>query len=451
MKWFQGIVFLLLASHANVLHGQIPQSVERGLDSVKETVEILYLNEKPNIDGIPDDWQVLQNSFRDEHSLYNSPFRNEVKYNFGWDEQNLYAIIQVHDTQVGTVLEIQDTVGIHLNDAIELWIDSRNDSKNIIDGNDYHFIIDVLNRAELFRGDKTLMELKPDSSEVPQSAGITPIVYQKAVQVNGRLNNATDTDSGYTVELAIPWSAIGIEPRQGLLLKMDLCNDDQDSVLISKEFEQTDTVRDKAFLSRYHYFNWSGLHDFGYPSQWRVAVLKGEPSLITSLSKEHPKLWLFAFILTTLGSFSIIGWMTYRLYKFKQIPARTEVIKHQSGKFVLSELNEQPSQSHQQKLISKARTYIESNIEESISSEVLAEHLAISVRQLQRIIKEELKSTPTNFIHIVRLEKAAAMLKNKEGNVTEIAFAVGFSDSSHFSRLFKRYYGVTPSQYGQHA
>ncbi|TAK54262.1 MAG: helix-turn-helix domain-containing protein [Bacteroidetes bacterium] len=413
-----------------------------------DTLLLPYMDSPPVIDGSANDWEELPNYFFHDND-YLAWLQNTVVYKFGWDEQYLYAMVNVNDNHLCTVLENEDTIGIHLNDAIEFWIDAKNDSKEKIDANDFHFISDILNRTVLFRGDKTLMELSPEPKDVPQSAGITPIVYKDIVRAYGTVNSTNDIDTGFILEMAIPWPAIGVEPIEGALVKLDLCLDDQDSALISKNFERTDTVRDKVFLTKYHFVNWSGDHDFGYPSRWRTAKLVGAPNLMTALSKQYPKFWLLAFLLTTFSSFSVIGWMAYRLYKFKRMPARHDFEKGSTGKIVLAAIYETTSVSHQQKITTQARTYIEQNIDKPLSSEILAEHLAMSVRQLQRIVKEEMKSTPTNFIHIIRLEKAAAMLKNKEGNVTEIAYAVGFNDSSHFSRLFKQYYGISPSHYTQ--
>lgn len=432
-------------SQTNIQHLQSFPSL---FSSLTDTARVSYLNSPPIIDGDESDWlDMTYSGFIDRD--YPEELQNVVSYKMGWDEQNLYLLVNVNDSHLCTTLEQQDTISIHLNDAVELWIDSKNDSKNKIDVNDFHFITDVLGHSILFRGDKTLMELNPLPADVPQSAGITPIVYKQVVNTFGTINNSGDVDKGYIVEMMIPWFAIGVEPEEGTVVRLDLCMNDQDSAWISKNFERSDTARDRAFLSRYHFVNWIGKHDFGYPSDWRRATLTGNPSVMTTLSKKFPKFWLLAFFVTTLGSFSVIGWMAYRLYTVKQLPTRYNLVRGASGTLVLNECNHANASSHQQKIIARARALIEANLDQPISSETLADHLAISVRHLQRIIKEELHSTPTNFIHIIRLEKAAGMLKNHEANITEIAYTVGMSDASHFSRLFKRYYGVPPSHFAQ--
>ena len=85
-------------------------------------------------------------------------------------------------------------------------------------------------------------------------------------------------------------------------------------------------------------------------------------------------------------------------------------------------------------------------MENKVLAETLAKELALSLRQMQRIFKDELDTTLTSFITLIKLERAAEMLKSGK-NVTEAGFATGFNDSSYFSRVFKKYFGVSPSEY----
>ena len=55
--------------------------------------------------------------------------------------------------------------------------------------------------------------------------------------------------------------------------------------------------------------------------------------------------------------------------------------------------------------------------------------------------------TPAELLRDSRMKKACELIKQKVLTISEIAFEVGFNDSSHFSKTFKKYYGVAPSQY----
>ena len=86
------------------------------------------------------------------------------------------------------------------------------------------------------------------------------------------------------------------------------------------------------------------------------------------------------------------------------------------------------------------------NIENEIELEKLSRECAVSSRQLQRIFKDHLNITPSNFIVILKMEEASSLLKVGEKNVTEIAYHLGYSDPAYFTRVFKKYFGYPPSK-----
>jgi len=71
--------------------------------------------------------------------------------------------------------------------------------------------------------------------------------------------------------------------------------------------------------------------------------------------------------------------------------------------------------------------------------------MGLSRRHFHRRIKELTGLTPGGYIRMMRLERAAQLLEQRAGNVSEIAYRVGFQDPDYFSRLFKPAYGVSPS------
>jgi signal transduction histidine kinase/DNA-binding response OmpR family regulator/streptogramin lyase len=78
----------------------------------------------------------------------------------------------------------------------------------------------------------------------------------------------------------------------------------------------------------------------------------------------------------------------------------------------------------------------------------LAEALAISPRQLRRRLKDALDETPGALIRRRRLERAAARLAQEEdATVSEVAYAVGYTSHSHFSRVFREHFGHPPSEH----
>lgn len=78
----------------------------------------------------------------------------------------------------------------------------------------------------------------------------------------------------------------------------------------------------------------------------------------------------------------------------------------------------------------------------------LADMVALSRKQFQRIFNEHVGATPKEFMRIVRFHKALYMLQNNPGmNFTTVAHACGYYDQAHMTNEFKLFSGYTPSEY----
>jgi signal transduction histidine kinase/DNA-binding response OmpR family regulator len=83
----------------------------------------------------------------------------------------------------------------------------------------------------------------------------------------------------------------------------------------------------------------------------------------------------------------------------------------------------------------------------SFSSDDFANAVGMSRMQLHRKLKSLLGVTATEFLRNERLKTAAKLLKEGNGNISEIAYSVGFNDLSYFAKCFKEVYSVTPTEY----
>lgn len=83
--------------------------------------------------------------------------------------------------------------------------------------------------------------------------------------------------------------------------------------------------------------------------------------------------------------------------------------------------------------------------------EKLARHLAVSRRQLFRKFKALAGCTPNVFIRDIRLKRAAQLLRDSPLTVSEIIYAVGFSDPKYFRTIFRERFGVLPGEYNRPA
>ena len=98
----------------------------------------------------------------------------------------------------------------------------------------------------------------------------------------------------------------------------------------------------------------------------------------------------------------------------------------------------------------RAREVIDAHLEDpDFSVGDFCREIAMSRAQLHRKLKAVTGQAATEFVRTYRLQRAAQLLEGGYGNVTEVAYAVGFSNLSYFSRSFRDQYGVQPSEYPQ--
>ena len=100
--------------------------------------------------------------------------------------------------------------------------------------------------------------------------------------------------------------------------------------------------------------------------------------------------------------------------------------------------------------LSPARTqriceYINSNLDQNLSLEALAELAGSSVHHFARAFKQSVGMPPHCYVLQRRIEHAQHMLRNTELPLSEIALSAGFSDQSHLARHFRRMTGMSPS------
>lgn len=91
--------------------------------------------------------------------------------------------------------------------------------------------------------------------------------------------------------------------------------------------------------------------------------------------------------------------------------------------------------------------YIHRHFAEQISLEVLAKTANVSVSEVLRCFKSCMQTTPYKYITELRLQKAAALLKETDEPITNIIDNVGFSSLSHFGKCFKEKTGYSPIEY----
>lgn len=125
-----------------------------------------------------------------------------------------------------------------------------------------------------------------------------------------------------------------------------------------------------------------------------------------------------------------------------------------SGRLMYSRIhdvqrNTRLSASHrvgiQNKKIAEVLDLMEAHLEEPLSPQSLAEKVHVSVRQLERLFKSDLGCPPMKFYRQLRLERAQDLLLQSNLSVTEVTTACGFSSNTHFAKLYRDRFGVSPT------
>lgn len=105
------------------------------------------------------------------------------------------------------------------------------------------------------------------------------------------------------------------------------------------------------------------------------------------------------------------------------------------------------AQASEMTAIQELQVWIAENLQKKLSVQALADRVAMSVRNFERVFTRELGRTPSKYLLQVRVEAAQRQLERTDRGLKQIAAACGFASVDIMRRSFARFVGVTPSQY----
>ncbi|WP_339068050.1 GlxA family transcriptional regulator [Teredinibacter turnerae] len=108
---------------------------------------------------------------------------------------------------------------------------------------------------------------------------------------------------------------------------------------------------------------------------------------------------------------------------------------------------DQIAKMHPDEVIVQAVHWLSENYHTDVNVSELAARFDMSVRTFNRRFKLATDTTPLSYLQDLRIKNAQELLKSTNLNLSEIMFRVGYQDIAHFTRLFKRILGLTPTQY----
>jgi two-component system response regulator YesN len=99
------------------------------------------------------------------------------------------------------------------------------------------------------------------------------------------------------------------------------------------------------------------------------------------------------------------------------------------------------------KLFQSVLDYIHQNFHKDISRETVSREVFITPGYLSLLFKQEMKTSFLEYLHKIRIDRAFDLLSDRSIKLSDIAHNVGYNDEKYFFQVFKKYAGMTPSQY----
>lgn len=188
---------------------------------------------------------------------------------------------------------------------------------------------------------------------------------------------------------------------------------------------------------------------------------KDKAILLLERDRMIQRLWTNIFIAASLLlAISIV--VIYRLQRNREIKNRQilnlkiDFLTSQNAdlsqkyKDTLLRGNETTVESFDTRMLNKAIEVIEKNLSDRLFGvEKMAKEMGMSRTNMHRKLKSLTGFPASELIRNIRLRKAAALILNKADSISQISISVGFEDQSYFSKIFKKQFGVPPSEYAE--
>lgn len=99
-------------------------------------------------------------------------------------------------------------------------------------------------------------------------------------------------------------------------------------------------------------------------------------------------------------------------------------------------------------VVRKIKKYLDEHYQEKVSLDQIAANMYLSPVYISKLFKNETGDTPINYLIDLRMEKARVIMEqDPSSSIQAVALAVGYEDAFHFSKLFKKHYGMSPLHY----
>jgi hypothetical protein len=222
---------------------------------VVSAYDILKMNGPVTLDGNLSEWAGIPAiTFQDDPGNGRGALNNTVAARMAWDATYLYVAYDVSDTELLASQTARDAADLYKDDEVELFLDPQGDGGTWMQSTDYQLQANLRDAVRDANGDGAGGKL----------AGFNAASLQSKAALNGTLNGGS-ADVGYTIELRVAWSDLGVTaPAGGKLMRLDLAVGDKDAT--------TQPVES---------FDWAALTaTYNNPNGWRDVQLVDTPPIV---------------------------------------------------------------------------------------------------------------------------------------------------------------------------
>lgn len=98
-------------------------------------------------------------------------------------------------------------------------------------------------------------------------------------------------------------------------------------------------------------------------------------------------------------------------------------------------------------MVRKVLGYIESNLDSRLTREKVAKKVGLSLSRLSHLLREETNQSYSEIVNRYRMERAREILIATDKPIFDVAYDCGFCDQSHFTKTFRNYFDLSPTEY----
>lgn len=316
---------------------------------------------------------------------------NLVRFQCYWNRDSFYCVVDVKDKVVFSAEAEPDTGRPRwwMGDDVELFIDPHN------------------TKSPFHRGRTFQVLSHPEGASYSLRMGGSP-----GEAAHWAATQTSVGDSGYTIRCAMPWDSLGLQPRGGHVIGFDVTNFDRD--------------RSGGLVA---IGTWAGLNlgNHHNASEWGHVVLRGPrwPAVAGGV------------VLVGLCGVIIVG-----LGRRKR-PEEAEQ-KQEKQRAPSPEEPTEPTLSPVTRAVLEVLE--EEYTNEQCNLEFIAEKIRRYPKYVSSLFRKEMGIRFTEYLNNKRLSQALELLKTTDQPISTVCLDVGYSHYGYFTRLFRKRYGMTPSE-----